>query len=246
MDWTLTSYPQIAMEQPPAYSSQAIADILPIYRPQDADSHIRVYKLRQTSATSQSLSLLAGTTVYTIKTRATGGFMNRKPHVIISGSSDSEITAEGRFENLGTGTKISYFKPSRSQVLALESSQMQLLKTTIGDQDHWWQPHPGNKGVLELTNETEEIVARFIFASPGSTRTTSVGSMKEASKEQELGELSVVEALSGTDTGLEEILCSTVVVVERARRRAANMVKNGAAYKQGAGWGMIASSGGLV
>jgi hypothetical protein len=222
------------MEQPPAYSPQAIADILPIYRPQDADGHIRVYKLRRTAADGQSLALLEhATTVYTIKARATGGFMNRKPHVVISEIDKTQVIAEGRFDNLGTGTTLTYINPPRILTLDLENSQVQRLKTTIGGQDHWWQPHPGNKGVLELTNETEEIVARFIHAAPVSAETGSVGSTKDAPTEMDVGELSVIEALSGTDTGLEETLCSAIVVIERARRRAANMAKTD---KQGTGW----------
>ena len=159
--------------------------------------------------------------------------MNRKPHVVISGTDETQVIAEGRFDNLGTGTTLSYINPPRAHTLDLENSQMQLLKTTIGGHDHWWQPHPGNRGVLELTNETEEIVARFIYAAPVSVRIGSVGSTKDASKETDLGELSVIEALYDTDTGLEEILCSALVVIERARRRAANMVKCG---KQGTSW----------
>ena len=153
--------------------------------------------------------------------------MNRKPHVVISGTDETKVIAEGRFDHLATGTNKSYINPPRTHTLDLENSRMQLLKTTIGGQDHWWQPHPGNRDVLELTNETEEIVARFIYAAPVSVRTGSVGSTKDASKETDLGELSVIEALYDTDTGLEEILCSALVVIERARRRAANMVKCG-------------------
>ena len=124
---------------------------------------------------------------------------------------------------------------------------MQLLKTTIDGHSHWWQPHPGNKGVVELTNDTEEIVARFLYSSPELARTGSAGSIKDASsKETDVGELSVVEALSGAEMGLEEILCSAIVVIERFKRRAANLIKNGAAFKQGAGWGMSVASGGSM
>jgi len=161
--------------------------------------------------------------------------MNRKPHVIISKSEESNIIAEGRFENLGTGTTVTYLRTPRTQIIDLENSQMQLLKTTIGGLDHWWQPHPGNKLVLELTNETEEIVARFIYAAPASQmrRSSSVSSMKKASVEEDVGELSVVKALLGGETGLEEMLCSAVVVIDRAKRRAANMSKVGKGFKSG-------------
>ena len=239
------------MDQPPAYSPQAIADILPIYRPSDCPSHIRVYKLRHKTPDTQILTLLDDTPIYTIKTRSTGGFMNRKPHIVISqGTESAAVLAEAKFDNLGTGTTIYYPSPPRTQLLDLEDSRMQLLKTTIDGHSHWWQPHPGNKGVVELTNDTEEIVARFLYSSPDIARTgsaisrrDSAGSIKDASsKEIDVGELSVVEALSGAEVGLEEILCSAVVVIERFKRRAANMIKNGAAFKQGVGWGMSARS----
>lgn len=181
--------------------------------------------------------------------------MNRKPHVVISqGTESATVLAEAKFDNLGTGTTIYYPTPPRTQLLDLENSRMQLLKTTIDGHSHWWQPHPGNKGVIELTNDTEEIVARFLYSPPGLprrgpaiSRRESAGSIKDvSSKETDVGELSVVEALSGAEMGLEEILCSAVVVIERFKRRAANLIKNGAAFKQGAGWGMSMASGGSM
>ena len=241
------------MDQPPAYTPQAIADILPIYRPPDCPSHIRVYKLRQENSDTQVLTLLDDTPVYNIKTRSTGGFMNRKPHIVISqGTESAAVLAEAKFDNLGTGTTIYYPTRPRTQLLDLENSRMQLLKTTIDGHSHWWQPHPGNKGVVELTNDTGEIVARFVYSSPDLARTGSViprresaGSIKDASsKDKDVGELSVVEALSGVEIGLEEILCSAVVVIERFKRRAANLIKNGASFNQGAVWGMSVAFGG--
>lgn len=237
------------MDQPPAYSPQNISDILPIYRPQDADGHIRIYKLRQSSPNLQSLTLQDDQTAasYAIRTRATGGFMNRKPHVIISNSDESNIIAKGRFESLGTGTTVTYLPNLRMQSLNLENSQMQLLKTTISGVNHWWQPHPGNRGVLELTNEMEEIVARFIYAAPTfqARSSSSVTSMTKALVEEEMGELSVVEELSGGTTGLEEILCSAVVVIERSKRRAANMSKVGGGSKSGTGFASPVVTGGF-
>lgn len=174
--------------------------------------------------------------------------MNRKPHVIISSLGQSKPIAEGRFDIHGTGTSISYFQPPSTQLIDLLNSQAQLLRTTVHGSDHWWQPHPGNKAVLELTNETEEIVARFMYAAPVSQRTgswpTRVDSVSEAKKdavEMDLGELHVVDGLAGGDSGRDEIVCSAVVVIERAKRRAANMMKSGPGLKGPASWGMGAS-----
>ena len=74
-------------EELPSYTPQPISDILPIYRPQDSDSHIQTYVLRQVSSNNQYMSLKDnGDTAsrYTIKAFVTGGFMNKKPHIIIS------------------------------------------------------------------------------------------------------------------------------------------------------------------
>ena len=88
----------------------------------------------------------------------------------------------------------------------------------------------------------EEIVARFIYAvpTPQLQRTNSVTSMKKACVDVDVGELSVVEALAGGDQGLEEILCSAIVVIERAKRRAANMTaKIGSGLETSTGLSLI-------
>lgn len=215
------------MDNLPAYTPQAISDVLPIYRPEGSDGHIRVYKLRQTSSSTQTLTLHTDsgvpTSSYEIRTHKTGGFMNRRPHIVISASNSCYPIAEGRFDTNGTGTSIAHSDPLHTQRLELENSQTQLLRTTIHGSDHWWQPHLGNNNVLELTNETEEIVARYISAAPVKRRTGSVAETRKTAVEMDLGELHVVDALTGADKGREEILCSAVVVIERARRRAMNM-----------------------
>lgn len=219
------------MDDLPTYTPQSISDILPIYRPEDCDGHIRIYKLRQSASGTQTLTLHAGsdvpTTSYEIKTYKTGGFMNRKPHVIISAGNSCHPIAEGRFDTNGTGTSIAHFDPLHTQRLELENSQVQLLRTMIDGHDHWWRPHPGNKSVLELTDETEEIVARFISAEPVAETPGSLAEKRKNAVEMDLGELHVVEAMAGADIGREELLCSALVVIERARRRAMNMCGGG-------------------
>ncbi len=103
-------------------------------------------------------------------------------------------------------------------------------------------PNPGNKGVLELTNDMDEIVARFVHAVPvsqvtGSGRGGGSGGKKGVGKEV-LGDLHIVDALA--EGGREEIICSAMVVVERTKRRANNISrvgagKNAAAWSMGAG-----------
>lgn len=174
--------------------------------------------------------------------------MNRKPHVIITtGECDESLNrplAEGRFDIHGTGTTISYSHlPNMKMIqrLELEDSLSQRLKTTIWGHEHWWMPNLGNKGVLELTNEMDEIVARFVHTVPvsqmtGSARRGSTGKKKE--DRQELGDLHIVDALA--EGGREEVICSAIVVVERAKRRANNvsgagLAKNAPAWHTGVG-----------
>lgn len=65
-----------------------------------------------------------------------------------------------------------------------------------------------------------------------------------------MGELQIVnEALGdgpqgeeGRRQAIEEVICSAVVVVERARRRAANIGRQGTGYMQGAACGPTAGA----
>ena len=223
----------------PPYSPQALTDILPIYHPADTNHHISIYTLHQTSPDSLILTIrdppVESATTYNptlpvckIRTNKTGGFMNRKPHVIITtGECDESLNrplAEGRFDTHGTGTTISYsHKPYMRMIqrLELEDSLTQRLRTTIWGHEHWWMPSPGNKGVLELTNEMDEIVARFVHTVPVSQMTGSGrrgASGKKTGEREELGDLHIVDALA--EGGREEVICSAMVVVERVKRRA--------------------------
>ena len=157
--------------------------------------------------------------------------MNRKPHVIITtNDSDDSLKrplAEGRFDTHGTGTTITYsHEPNMQTVqrLELEHSASQRLKTTISGHDHWWMPNPGNRAVLELTNDMDEIVARFVHSGPVSQMTgfgTRDSAGKKRMEKEELGDLHIVDALA--EGGRAEVICSAMVVVERAKRRAQNI-----------------------
>ena len=257
----------------PSYTPQAITDILPIYCAAHSDSHILTYSLHQTSPATQSLTLTSdheiGHSAYNIKSRATGGFMNKKPHVVISDlhAGRSKFIAEGRFGIHGTGTTIIYGhragEGGPQQELELQDSLAQLLKTRVGGNICWWQPHPGNKGVWELTNEYDEVIARFIHkedqdilqrhdtppqdTSRPERRGSILANNKSVKKTKDgqdvqIGELQVADELVGgegreREEVREEVVCSAIMVIERARRRRANLSKSGPALRGPASWG---------
>ena len=101
--------------------------------------------------------------------------------------------------------------------------------------------------MLELTNDMDEIVARFVHTMPvsqmtGSGRSGSRGKKKD--DKEELGDLHIVDSLA--EGGREEIICSAMVVVERAKRRANNINSIGVG-KTAPAWGMSAgASGGFM
>lgn len=180
--------------------------------------------------------------------------MNRKPHVIITtGECDESLNrplAEGRFDVHGTGTTISYSHMPNLQMmqrLELEDSLSQRLRTTIWGHEHWWMPNPGNKGVLELINGMDEIVARFVPTVPVSQMRDSGGRGSNGKKKEEMGEvgdLHIVDSLA--EGGREEVICSAMVVVERARRRADNISCNGVG-RSGPAWSLSAGPpGGFI
>ena len=229
-------------DEPPPYSPQALRDILPLYHPANTNHHVSIYTLSQTSPDHLLLTLRdqpsESATTYTstlpvckIRTYKTGGFMNRKPHVVITtGDCDESLNrplAEGRFDIHGTGTTITYSHMPNLQMtqrLELEDSVSQRLKTTMWGRNYWWMPNPGNRAVLELTNEMGEIVARFMHTGPVSQMTGSgirSAGGKNKIERAELGNLHVVDALA--EGGREEIICGAMVVVERAKRRANNI-----------------------
>ena len=216
--------PAQADEMPPPYAPQQMADLLPIYRPNDNDAHLQTFTIRQTSPSTQTLTFgddPSTPPIYHIKTYETGGFMNRRPHVMILREPKDKVAfAEVRFDIHGTGTTITYTDPPSAQRLELEDSRMQTLKTTIHGMDRWWQPFPGNRDVIELTNDDEEILARFVCSKKASPP-GSPGPAKKKTPTVEIGQLHIVDPMIGGVEERVEILCSAITVVERAKRRRA-------------------------
>ncbi|KAL9099526.1 MAG: hypothetical protein Q9163_004986 [Psora crenata] len=300
----------MADEELPSYTPQAISDLLPIYRPEESEGQIQTYILRHISSSTQVISPKDDSSApsYIVKAFATGGFLNKKPHMIISktdargndqyrpcssgaandherritttstqysgihtslsrrfpimprrdshaqpgcqvspghnrtftGDISPHSIAEARFAIYGTHTTIDYTHAPPC-LLVLENSQAQILRTTIDNVPHWWRPFPGNKCVVELLTSTEEIVARFVYSPPPAmSSSAATGRKGSIAAKVEVGDLHIVEALAGGERGKEEIICSAAVLIERAKRRAANMQRHGVGFRHGPTSGSIA------
>ena len=181
--------------------------------------------------------------------------------------------AEARFDAYGTGTTISYNSPATQssegtndelslppsydaithppqQRLELVNSTQQILRTHFGVSTHYWQEHPGNKDVIHLVDEGDELVMRFTYTPPSAplsrqnsatqssmsaadfARTSPAGITGKRRKssttgssfvEFDVGTLELVGDKIENEQTREEILCSCVVMVERGRRRAVNL-----------------------
>ena len=184
---------------------------------------------------------------YTLKSNLTSGFRHRKPHMIIrreqDGRNNSVVSAksqqsqrrgsifsmakeqgendlaEVRFEMRGTDTDILYKENSFTQTLKSQNSSNQTYACPIDGREYWWRPLGPSRTVLELVNGEEQRVALFMHASEdtlstgmGASRTASLGVMRD------VGELYILDDIKGGTRAQEEVLCSAMAVVERAKR----------------------------
>ena len=190
----------------------------------------RKYILRQTSPNTQTLESTSPPTSeappvsYNIKSNPKGGFMNRHPHMIITnheGGLNLHL-AEVRFEIYGYGTTIAYKEAGISQSLFLEHRRKHQYKVSIDGIDHRWQPLGPSQEVLELTKDAGKKVALFVYAEEVPQRRASAPASLEHFEAEDVGEIHIMDEFEGGQLTLEQILCTAVVVVERAKRRATN------------------------
>ena len=211
------------------------------------------YTLRRTSPNTQILdshdSLAPFIPSYALHTRATGGFLNKKPHMVISRTSKgiTNKCAEVRFEVYGTGTTVHHYDTGVTQSLALESSLEQRYVCTANGGTCWWQPTGPKREELELRSKTQEVLASFTYTGPVALQTGPGTGNKQNSRVEVVGDLQVGKGLDTTTEEIEMVVCSALAVVERAKRRAANVGKQASAYRQGVacGPGTMALGGGL-
>lgn len=203
--------------------------------------HVHTFNLHQTSRNTQALiptqknSNLPSYTAssvqepeymplptYHVKSYASAGFMNRKPDMTVTRVDDGKDTrvADARFDRLTARTNITYPETTVSQELELESGMTQKYTLVINHMMCHWQPGL-SKRIFELMTEDEMLLASFAYAQePNYT------GHAPPTKNGEVGILHVsekLEKLVGGQTALQQVLCSAVVMVERKKRRAANM-----------------------
>lgn len=164
---------------------------------------------------------------YTIKSKTSAGFMNRKPDMLMLRSSDTgaspTCTAEVRFDRVSSRTLISYPSSQTSQEMDVESSRTQKLLVTIDGEHCTWQPADGqSKRCVELRSTEEGLMACFTYANEPNR----FGYAKEDAS-GDVGVLQVSELLRGGEGALEQVLCSAAVLVERNKRRAQSLGMDG-------------------
>ena len=155
--------------------------------------------------------------------------------------------AEVRFDVYGTGTTIFHYDTGVSQTLALESSLEQRYACTANGRTCWWQPTGPKREELELRSATQEVLASFTYTGSVALQTGPATGNKQESGVEVVGDVQVAEGPGTTAEEVEMMVCGALAIVERAKRRAANVGKQASAYRQGVacGPGTMALGGGL-
>ncbi len=222
-------------------------------------NNLRTLLLRQLRPDRQSFIPFSGDAAfnYTIKVNRTDGLMHRKPHMIISralqeGRNDSVTSvkslgdrrrssifgsdqeqdkacvAEVRFNHKDMGRNEIHYKDSgHTQTLSEIDGTGQTCACQIAGKKHCWRPLGPSESVLELVNETNDRKALFVYS------TDEVGVKAPLKVEKDIGELHMIENIKGEMSEQEEMLCTALAMVERARRRAASGANTSTVYKQG-------------
>ena len=207
-------------------------------------------KLRSSSANLLELGPLhanPNATTYNIKSNQTGGFMNRKPHMAISKLERGLMLdfAEVRFQTYGQGTSVIYKETGTTQTLSLQSAASQAQECFIGARSHVWKPLGPSRNVLELTDEAHRRVALFVYAGEVASITGPATGSRKHTEGDEIGELYILRDVQGGQRATDEIIGSALAIVERAKRRAANVGNVGSNRRQGPGFSYNSVTGGL-
>lgn len=174
--------------------------------------------LTQTSSMAQTLTFdrpHPTHPTYHIETTRTS-FLGHKPDVAIyrQHNNISQKVAEGNFEKNNPVSKIKYHESKKVEDLRLESDQTQRVCGTIdGIPWGWWQPSQADNLLVEILAPSNELVARFVYANDHNF------SDKVIKFDTVLGELQVNEEYASNQIILDQLVCTTVTLVEREKRR---------------------------
>lgn len=152
---------------------------------------------------------------YNIETTSTS-FLGLKPDLDISRQLNniSQKVAEGNFEKHHPVSKIKYRESKKVEELRLENHQTQRVFGTIdGLPWGWWQPSQVDNLLVELVAPSNELIARFVYSNDHNF------SDKVIKFDTVLGELQVDERYASSQTMLDQVVCTTVTLVEREKRR---------------------------
>ena len=153
--------------------------------------------------------------IYTIETTSTS-FLGHKPDLAISREHNTvaQKVAEGHFEKYQPVSKIKFRESKQIIELRLEDHQTQREIGTIdGKLWAWWQPSQADKLLVEIVAPSNDLIARFVYSNDHnfSDKVIKFGTM--------LGELQVDDQYASNQTVLDQVVCMTVTLVEREKRR---------------------------
>ena len=152
---------------------------------------------------------------YNIETTSTS-FLGHKPDLAISREYNNiaQKVAEGHFEKYNPVSKIKYRESKKVEELRLEDHQTQ---RTIGILDGtpwgWWQPSQVDNLLVEIVSPSNELIARFVYSNDHNFTD------KVIKFDTVLGELQVNEHYASDQAVLDQVVCTTVTLVEREKRR---------------------------
>lgn len=171
-------------------------------------------QLKQISSKAQVLTFdqpYPSHPTYNIETTSTS-FLGLKPDLAIS--RDSQKVAEGNFEKYHPVSKIKYRESKKVEELRLENHQTQRAIGTIdGVPWGWWQPSQVDNLLVEMVAPSNELIARFVYSNDHNF------SDKVIKFDTVLGKLQVDEQYASNQTMLDQVVCMTVTLVEREKRR---------------------------
>ena len=130
----------------------------------------------------------------------------------------SQKVAKGNFDKHHDVSRIKYRQSKKIEDLRLESHQTQRVIGTInGILWGWWQPSQVDNLLVEIVAPSHEIIARFVYSNDHSfsDKIIKFGTV--------LGALQVDEQYANNQAVLDQIVCTTLTLVEKEKRRQRNL-----------------------